>query len=72
MKTIELATKQDFAIHGNLNRTPFRQLLRKVGVFKHVAFVSTSDGPMGTVSDKAGKCWDWWMNGGDVVVIPAK
>jgi hypothetical protein len=71
MKIIELVAPLDFRIHGNIARTPMQQLLRRVGAFKHVAFVSSPE-PCGTVADKNGKHWDWWMNSGEVVVMPAK
>ena len=71
MRTIELTTPMDFRIHGNLTRTPMRQLLRRVGTFRHIAFASSPE-LCGTVADKQGKHWDWWMEGGEVVVMPAK
>jgi hypothetical protein len=72
MKIIELATKLDHAIQGNLSRTPINQLRRRLGVFQHIAFQSEPD-IGGTVRQiKTGKYFDWWVNEhNEVTIIPA-
>lgn len=73
MRIIELKTPRDFDIHGNLYRSPRNQLTRKIGVHWTVALGPTDEhGPSGTVRDKSGKHWDWWMENGEVIVMPAK
>jgi len=69
-RIIELEVK-DAWMEGNLSRTIPSQIRRRIGKC-NITPLSVGDGSMGMAVDRDGKSWDWWVENGEVVIIPSK
>ena len=67
MEIIEIENRQHAQELGNLSYTFRNQLRRAIG--KHTDIVFSGD--CGTVKDRFGKCYDWFMKDGNLSIHAA-